>query len=255
MVSIILVALVLRCASLIVAFQHFERAFQPDSQSYISLALKLLSTGKYPTDSAWRTPVYPLFIAMVYGIGGNNPITLIFVQIIISTASVLFTYRLGIRLMPKPAAMIGALLMAFSVKSFTHAFFLLTETLFTFLLLAAILVWVKARQDGKRDWLVLSALLMGAAILTSPIALYFPLVMTGMILFDLSRRWIPRLQDLLIYLVVTTLILFPWVLRNNYVVGLLTVSTISNYNLLFYNAAAVQANLQGISETDVRPEL
>ncbi|MGD0750671.1 MAG: glycosyltransferase family 39 protein [Anaerolineales bacterium] len=252
---ILLAAFVLRGPLLIVAFQHPGRAYLPDSQSYIAPALKLLATGYYPVDSAMRTPVYPMFVAAIYGIGGQNPIIIILVQMVISTLSVFITYKLGSRLISKPAAMIGAVLIAISVESITNSFFLLTESLFTFLLLASLLAWVKSRQDGKGRWLVIAAILMGLAILCRPIAFYYPLVVAGTILFDLRRRWIPRLRDILIYLVITALVLFPWLLRDYILFGSPTVSTITNYNLLFYNAAQLEANLTGVSETAVLPNL
>jgi hypothetical protein len=47
----------------------------------------------------------------------------------------------------------------------------------------------------------------------------------------------------------------PWIIRNGTVVGIPTVSTISQYNLLYYNAASLEAGRNDRLESDVRNEL
>jgi 4-amino-4-deoxy-L-arabinose transferase-like glycosyltransferase len=254
LILVLLLALVLRALMLIIAIQHPERAFLPDTSTYIEAALKILNSGVYP-ESAWRTPVYPLFIAMLYAVAGQHTLAVIAAQVLISTASVALTYWLGVRLMPKPAALTGAFLMATSVESVTHAFFLLTETLFTFLLLASMLAFVKFWQEKGGGWLVFSAILIALATLCRPIVLYFPLLIAVLIFFGLHADWRQRFRTGLIYLFIFAVTLGPWVARNYFVIGLPTVSTISNYNLLIYNAASLEANLNGASEEETRPQL
>jgi len=253
--GITLLALILRVILAVVAAQHIQRAFLPDTQSYLEPALKLLSTGYYPTDSAWRTPLYPIFVALVYWIAGTNPVFIIGVQVVISTIGVVLTYFLGIRLLPKPAALLAALLMAISVESITSAIYLMTETLFTFLFLGSMFSMVKAREQSNWRWLVIAAILFGLSVLCRPIALYFPGLAVLILILDLRSRWSKRIRESLIFLAVFAVVLFPWVLRNKVLYDLPTVTTISDYNLLFYNAAAVEANLRGMSEADIRPIL
>jgi 4-amino-4-deoxy-L-arabinose transferase-like glycosyltransferase len=254
LIIVILFAFVLRGLMLIVAIQHPERTFLPDTTSYIEAALKILNSGTYP-ESAWRTPIYPFFIALIYGTAGQYPLAVVAGQVLISTASVALTFWLGVRLMPKQAALTGAFLMAISVESVTHAFFLLTETLFTFLLLASMLAFLKFWQEQGKGWLFFSAVLIALATLCRPIVLYFPLLIAAMILVGLRADWLRRICIALIYLLIFAVILSPWVIRNYFVIGLPTVSTISNYNLLVYNAASLEASLNGESEEEIRPQL
>lgn len=235
-----------------VAVSHPERTFQPDSQSYLDPALKLLSNGVYPADSAYRTPLYPFLIALVYALGGQNSLLVILVQVFLGTLVVFLTYGVGVRILPRPAALIGALLISIDLGSVTNVFYLLTETLFTFLLIGAILAWVEAVQQDKTTWLVISSALLGLSALCRPIALYFPILLAAGLLFMKHRTWLGFLRRLAIYIGVFLVVLLPWVVRNELVIGIPTVTSISNYNLLFYNAASLDANLRHISEIDDR---
>jgi 4-amino-4-deoxy-L-arabinose transferase-like glycosyltransferase len=251
-IGILLVGLALRLLLSALAFVHPERIYLPDSQTYLTPALKLLSTGLYPADAAYRTPLYPFLIALVYALGGAHPLLVILVQAFLGTLVVFLTYRLGVRLLPRPAALVGALLIAIDLGAITNVFYILTETFFTFLLIAAILAWVNAVQQGKASWIALSAALLGLATLCRPIALYFPLLLAAGFLWIQRRTWLRFLRALAIYLGVFLLVLLPWVVRNELLIGIPTVTTISNYNLLFYNAASLDASLRHISEADDR---
>lgn len=250
--GIVLIGLVLRGVIFAVAVAYPGRTFQPDSQSYLDPALKLLSSGVYPADDAYRTPLYPLLIALVYVLGGTNPLLVILVQALLGALVVLLTYCLGVRILPRPAALIGALLIAIDLGAVTNVFYILTETFFTFLLIAAILAWVNAIQQEKTSWLVLSAALLGLSTLCRPIALYFPLLLAAGLFFVKRRSWPGLLRRLAIYLGVFLVVLLPWLVRNDLLIGVPTVTTLSNYNLLFYNAASLDANLRHISEIDDR---
>ncbi|MGD0612473.1 MAG: glycosyltransferase family 39 protein [Anaerolineales bacterium] len=250
--GIILIGLALRGVMFAVAVSHPERTFQPDSQSYLDPALKLLSNGAYPPDSAYRTPLYPFLIALVYALGGQNSLLVILVQVLLGALVVFLTYCLGVRILPKPAALIGALLISIDLGSITNVFYILTETSFTFLLIAAILAWVEAIQQDKTTWLIISSALMGLSALCRPIALYFPILLAAGLLFIKRRTWLGLLRQLAIYIGVFLVVLLPWVVRNELLIGIPTVTTISNYNLLFYNAASLDANLRHISEIDDR---
>jgi hypothetical protein len=252
--GIVLLAFLLRAALLLVASGHISRAFLPDTQSYIDPALKLISTGRYPVDSALRTPVYPVFIAFIYWIGGQDPLLIIAVQVVLGTLTVLLGYHLGIKLLSRPVALLGAFLLAISMESITSVFYVLTETLFTFLFLAGILSWINANKNHNKYWLVVAAIFMGLSALCRPVAVYFPIVLIIGLLLDKKIPWIKRGSNSVLFLGVFILCLLPWMLRNISVVGSPTLSTISSYNLLFYEANSLEANSRHISEDAVREE-
>jgi 4-amino-4-deoxy-L-arabinose transferase-like glycosyltransferase len=252
--GIVLLAFLLRAALLLVATGYTSRAFQPDSQTYIDPAIELISSGGYPIVSALRTPIYPLFIAFIYWIGGQNPILIIAAQVVMGTLTVMLGYYLGVKVVTRPTALLGAFLLAVSVESITSVFYLLTETLFTFLFLAGIIAWIKGYKDREKLWLAAAAILMGLSALCRPVAIFYPLFLTLGLLLNKGIRWTGRIINSALFLGIFLLSIVPWIVRNIYVVGSPTISTISNYNLLFYEAASLEANIRRVSETQVREE-
>jgi 4-amino-4-deoxy-L-arabinose transferase-like glycosyltransferase len=246
-------ALLLRLVMLLVAFQYPERTFQPDTSSYIQPALDLLKDHAYTYSSATRTPIYPFFIAFSYIIFGQTSAGIVALQLLVSSATVLLTYLLGIRLsLSKNAAIVGSILIGVSVEAITHVFFLVTETLFSFLLLASIVAYVETWQSRRKIWLIISAILLALAVLCRPIALPLPLLLAGIFIFQKSEHWRQRLYFGFIYLLIFTVVLFPWVLRNKIMVGVPTISTITSKNMLYYNAAILEGHLKNISLEEVR---
>ena len=252
--GILALAFFLRAALLLVGIGHISRAFQPDSQSYIDPAIKLISTGFYPIDSAMRTPTYPLFIAIIYRITGQYPLMIIGAQVVLGTLTVYLSYHLGMKILSKPAALLGALLLAISVESITSVFYILTENLFTFLFLAGMVAWVTGYREKSKLWLACAAILMGMSALCRPLAVYFPLFLALGLVINKGLNWKRRIIRAAGFLFLFLLSFVPWIVRNIYVVGSPTISTISNYNMLYYEAASLEANLRHVSETQVREE-
>lgn len=253
---VICIAFILRALLLFIAFQNPERSILPDTDSYIQPALALLENGgQYTTASAIRTPIYPMFIALVYWLFGKHLAAIISVQILVSTLTVLLTYRLGLQFFPKNVAVLGAFLAAISVELIVHSFYIITETLFTFLLLASLLALTIYLKKEGISWLIISALLLAFTILCRPIVVFFPIFYLLLILLFSKKSMRSRAREGIIYIVCTIAVLLPWVWRNNYFVGLPTISTISNLNLLYYNAVSLEANLRELSEAQVRTEM
>lgn len=254
LLGIITVGLVIRLGFLAAIAKYPDRGMNPDSGSYLKPAISLVSEGIYPPDNGKRPPMYPLFIALIYFIGGQNPILIMVAQIALDIITIYLTYMLAARMFPKSVALIGALIMAINIESVTYDFFYLSETLSTFFTIAGLLTWVKGNQEGRIGWFVLGAFFMGLSVLTRPIALYLPVILMLWLLFMRERPIRNRLFYVGAYAVTFLFVLLPWVLRNHNVIGLATVSTISHYNLLHFNAVSLEAELRGISEGQVRRE-
>ncbi len=251
---ILILALILRFVLIISIQGHLERAFEPDTPTYIGPALKLLH-GEGFIEDPHRTPLYPLFIAFFYWLFGEQPLAIILAQIILSVLTVFMTYLIGKNLLSETVGLLAAFLMAVSIESITHAFFLLTETLFTLLFLGSILAYIIFSQSRKRIWILISGVLMGLTILCRPIATYFPYVFLILVLFDQAKDVYERLIKVVLYTLSLLAVIVPWMLWNYSSIGIATISTISEYNLLFYNAASLQANQLGLNEEQVRDNL
>ena len=243
---VFLIALLLRSLVLVVAVNHPERTSSGDTASYVQPAEELLKGSGYTFPGALRTPIYPMFLALFLAVFGQDRLAIVLAQVIISALTVVLTYQAGIYLLPRRVALIGALLLAVSLESIVNPFFILSDTLFTFLFISALVTFIRYESEKRISWLFCSAMLMGLSILCRPIALYFPAAIVLLLVIVHWRRWIAMLATSLAYLLVVYVILFAWLLRNQVVVGGPILSTISNYNLLYYNVASLDASLQGI---------
>jgi hypothetical protein len=81
--------------------QYPERAIRRDSEDYIQVARNFLAGHGFSRQvappyfpSATRTPIFPVFIAFIYQVFGNNNLALVLAQILISLSTVGLTYWL-----------------------------------------------------------------------------------------------------------------------------------------------------------------
>ncbi len=241
---------------------HPERLIHRDSASYIQPAVNLLAghgfsqASKAPfAPDAQRTPVYPLFIALLYCLFGEQNLAIAAVQALLGAMTAGLTYLLARHLVGERGAFIGGLCLALSLGPIVYTAYILTEILSTLLLVSMTLALVLYLQKARLAWLVGCGLLAGLAILCRPITLGYPLLCA--LLLGLAHRgeWRRVLVAALALLGTAGLTIAPWVVRNVRVVGLPTVSTINDVNLFLYDAVALKADLEGVAQESMRTEL
>jgi 4-amino-4-deoxy-L-arabinose transferase-like glycosyltransferase len=260
--GIILIALLLRGVLFVVVSTHPERLYHRDTGSYVRPALNLLAgrgfsqqeTPPFAPDVR-RTPVYPLFVALLYGVFGQHSLLVAGGQVLLSALTAGLAGLLGARLLPQQEAHLGGLLLALSLGAIVYSLYILTETLFTALLLGMSYALVAYREKRRKRWLIGAGLLAGMAMLCRPIALFWPLVAASLAGFVHRGCWREILQTVLLFLGIAALVVAPWMLRNHRLTGSLTLSTISSHNLLRYNAATLEADLRGVGQAQVRAEM
>ncbi|MBI4859711.1 MAG: glycosyltransferase family 39 protein [Candidatus Riflebacteria bacterium] len=246
---------------------HWDRILQStDSHGYHQAAVNLLAHGTlsvsftppFAPDSL-RTPVYPWFLAAVYGLFGVRPAL---AQCVIASSSVLLVDRIATRLVGRRAALVAAILLALDLPSLALSMMLLTETLAVFLLLAASLFIVNlypppgpggatpdptGRVDAPRGpaWTgVVVGLLLAACALTRPTFLFLPGVVWIALL---PRRNLRAVVTCFLLLVLSfSLPLAAWMVRNRVSVGVWEFSSIQGQELLFYRVSGVMARVWAV---------
>lgn len=194
-----------------------------DSALYLRTAESLLE-GRGFTDrgvpETLRTPGYPLFVAALKAIGFNlRGIAL--VQHLFAVAIVVFLARSGWT--------VAAVVLAIDLPTIVHANKILTETLFTLLLLIVfVLAW-----RGERP--IVAGLVLGAAALVRPIAVLF------FVPLSLYFFWTRRRALIAPFAVCALLLPTVWVIRNYRATGVATLSSVSGHHMLFLKAAGVLA--------------
>ena len=196
----------------------------PDSHGYISAGESLrshfaiLDGAGAPTWS--RVPGFPLLLALCFKTGIASPDHIrgaILVQILLGSFGVAMAARTTHLLAGStPAAWVGVLL-AVEPSSIAYSNMLLSETLYTFMLLAALMACWRWLRSSSLASLALFAALVGTLPLIRPIALYLPPLLSLIIGLDRrsARRWTPAL----LFVVISSLPAAAWCGRNYYYLG------------------------------------
>jgi hypothetical protein len=128
------------------------------------------------------------------------------------------SYWLGRLLFDRAAGFVAGLLVALDSVLILHEHYILSEPIFTLLLLTASLVFVIALRRDQTRWYLLAGLAFGLAVLARPVAQSVLLAVPIALLAQRGRvraAWRPTL----IVLLGATLLIFPWMLRNKLTYG------------------------------------
>ncbi len=209
--------------------------YPADQDEYYRGAIHmLLANGYYDTGQWMRPPVTSIFLATVFAIAGVNIPLAMLVQSGVSLLTMLLLAELA-RLMSvsRRVALVAALLSGLFLPYASYASQMLSETLFTLLMAATLLLFEAARRRALHPvWLLMCGTVWGMATLTRPIAFYaLPLTvgmlwLGGMVLRRVLRQqWLPALPVRRRVLAGTALLAgfvlvnTPWVIRNYQVHG------------------------------------
>ncbi|MBN1913114.1 MAG: glycosyltransferase family 39 protein, partial [Candidatus Omnitrophica bacterium] len=163
--------------------QH--RTPSADAQEYDELALNLLAgkgfinfnTGK-PT--AWRVPLYPIFLASIYSVFGHNYTAVRIVQCLLGAFLCVLIYLIAKEIFSSRVALIASLTLCFYKPYILYSYFggpgfLFSENLFTFLL--AVFVYFITRSFLPKPGVsnsIIAGFLLGLMALTRPVASLLP---------------------------------------------------------------------------------
>lgn len=211
---------------------RIDTPVRADARLYYFYGLNLLEHGTFsrefpitqkpPKADAFVAPVFPLAITpflefpptdkMVVNIG--------LVQALLGACTIFLTYLLVIRVAGPMAALAAAALTAVSPHLISLTTYMLTETLFTFVMMAGLVAAVHAIHSG-RQWLAVGAgVLLGVAALTRSTLEYFPLFLLAALALPLFRQLQrPQWRSLLVLALTALAVLAAWKIRNVLSVG------------------------------------
>jgi 4-amino-4-deoxy-L-arabinose transferase-like glycosyltransferase len=212
-----------------------------DSPTYHNLALSLVSTQTFEYFDGYRTPGYPVFLAIFYALIPNGVWLVLLCQVIISVASAYLVYRIASLFFSKNISLFAAFLFSIDYIQIISAVQLMSDTLFVFLFLASILFLCRFILLNNIYWLIRSSVLLGLSALVRPISYLFPVVAVLLFIFVLRDNYKKKLFCSVLYFVIFALILLTWITRNYTKYGEASLTSISGYNLLFYNVASVES--------------
>ena len=183
-------ALLIACAALrLFLVLAADPILSPDSQGYMQLAQQI-TAGDLSADSGLRTPMYPLFLALL----ANDPARVRLAQMGLGLAVTALMFWLGRRLTGSDVA--AALIGAGYGLSLSQIFFesnVLTETLTTFGVTLSViaLLLAFARLDAGRSpvrWVWVLGIVGAVTALVRPTFVFLPALLAGVLLLKLLAR-------------------------------------------------------------------
>lgn len=261
LISLLIVSFIIRLIVPLfsIIYANSDVFFAPDSYSYINAANALYYNGTFTRNGypeLLRTPGYPLLLLL--GIWFDNVVlTTLILQIFISTISVYLVYKISFIIFEKrEISVICALYAMIDPLSITYNSLLLTETLYTFLLLLFIMLFFIYLKNNELIFLILSAIMIAFATYVRPVSYFLPIIICiYLIITGLYSNGVTSLYRAILFFVISFGIIFLWQIRNIEVANYNGFAAVSDYNLYFYQAAATLAKKEGITLKEQRKEM
>ena len=168
-------------------FVEPEYFLTEDQALYIQLAQQLPGSGLLGIPSE-RVPGYPLFIASIYTLFGEELWNVISIQILLDSINCVVIALMAKTLFSK-GFWIAGILSAVNLNMVILSVSLLTDTLFLFLFILFLFSLLQYLQNERTRWLVLLVLFISLATLVRPSSYYLlPILLIGLVSWRLWHR-------------------------------------------------------------------
>ncbi len=184
-----------------------------------------------PEPDALCTPGYPLFMRLFLGdsITNKTLLNIELVQALLSTLTILAVYYSFVLMLKPGLALSAALLTAMSPHLVTANVFLLSESLFCFLLMVSIFLLSRWRLQSSPYLLFVTGFVFAMTSLTRPWIQYFIIIMVA--LLALAPQ-LPRSKRAALLLISGFLIPMGfWIMRNIITLGILADNSLMTHSL------------------------
>lgn len=205
-------ALVIRLAY-VAATPNQRVAF--DAADYHRLATSLARGEGFVSPSggatAYRPPVYPLFLAGIYRLGGVDMMHARIVQAVLGTVTVVLVGVVARQLWDRRIALLSMAIAAVFPPFVLLGSVLFAEWLSVLLELAALALVLRYRAVGHTRWAVAAGVAFGTALLTRPNLVLSGIALGGLLLTSPCGRRVIALTCASLALLAC---LVPWTIRN-----------------------------------------
>ena len=173
-----------------------------------------------------RTPLYPLFVAGVVWLLGEDLRGLALAQHLLGVGTVVATYFLGRAMFGRAGGALAGLLVAVSAPLLIYEHYILAEPLFIPLLILGLLLVVLAMQRGSGRLYLTSGIILALAALSRPIGqALLPIAPMAILAHHWAGRGTARstlraaVVPSVLVLLGFAIILVPWSVRNSLTTG------------------------------------
>lgn len=184
----------------------------------------------HPTN--FRMPVYPLFLALIYLIF-HSFVPAIFFGALISAFAAPLVYLIAKEVFNERTAFVAGILTAIEPMGLFLGVSILTEGVFTPVLLLSVYFFIRYLKAGNTAYLYGSGALLALTTLVRPIMFYFwPLAIPFIIYKSKSSGWHSALKNAAVFIAIFFVVLSPWLIRNKIAIGSWQISGLQGY--IFY---------------------
>ncbi|OGR50722.1 MAG: hypothetical protein A3I11_02140 [Elusimicrobia bacterium RIFCSPLOWO2_02_FULL_39_32] len=255
---ILFIAIILRFIFFTNILHNPERMMYGDSKEYHQLALNLLNrhefgsreNGSFMPD-AERQILYPLFVAGIYLFSGHRPEVIAFFQNLIDVLSVFLIFCIGQMLAGRSVALVSSTLYAMNPIPLLQNQFLLTETLFIFLILVGLFGLFYSMQRHW-IWIFISSIAWGLATYIRHAGM-FMVVYLG--IFTVALQWQTGKIQAFARCAATCglflLLLLPWYVRNYTLFNKIFFSTSSKKTFVIYHVGHTLSRVNNVPPREV----
>jgi 4-amino-4-deoxy-L-arabinose transferase-like glycosyltransferase len=212
-----------------------------DERDYNALAKNLVAHHEFAfepgTPVAIRPPLYPFFLAGVYSIFGVESFQIVrLLQAGMGLLTAVLLYMLGSQVHSRKAGLAVAAVFSFYPSWLLQANMVLTESLFTLLLVAACYAVVRFYQRDSIGCIILGGLLLGLAALTRSVVWMAPPLLAAFILLTWRTAWHRRVLAGIALVAAFAATIAPWSIRNTQLFGtFVAVDVMGGRNLMMGN--------------------
>ena len=179
---------ILAAVALAVRLWCFTGLIASDDVVYAHYA-RLLATGRYSIEANHMALRFGLLlpVAGAYALFGISEVTTVLVPLLAAVASVVLVFLIARRQFEVNAGVIAALLMASFPLSIRYGSILVPEPVAGLYILAAVWLYLRARESGRLTTATAAGILLGVAYLTRELALF--VILAVLIEAVWQRRW------------------------------------------------------------------
>lgn len=186
----------------------------PDTNKPVSgyLDLKKIDDEHYAHKAV--PPLYSLFLALCFFIGGFNTLAYFIPQLILSSLTCLLIFLIADEVFNKTVALFAGFAVAFYPDLIFWTSFARTETLFIFLFVLGFLLVIKGSSRQNLILIYISAVVFGLACLTRVTFTPFLPILFLWLARSFSKNKKEGFRVTLLFGLIIFMVLLPWIVRN-----------------------------------------
>lgn len=224
-----------------------------DSSSYADLSDSLLYRNRFAEQGqayeTFLTPGYPVFVSVIRFLAGGSFFAVTFAQILLVFAISLMTRKLGTKLVSERAGNWASLFLLANPLVPSIAFYILTDTLFAFLLTLGFLLIVTELEKRPYRMALIIGLVFAVAAYVRPVGFVaYPIFIAPLLVTKIE--WRKKIALACIVLGTVTILLVPWMLRNKEHTGVFGFSSLVELNFSYYTIPHFWNWREGLSLED-----